>query len=661
MQNLDIYQKQAVVSNSDKTLIVAPPGSGKTTVIINRINYLIEKNINDRNIIVLTFTKSAAENMKNRYMNIFNKKTSPFFGTFHGLFYKILLRYYGKLEIINTFEAFGVIKKQLMKASEEISDEKVKEILNNISLKKSSYNIDDFKPTIAKDIFEECYKAYEEYKEYKNLLDFDDLQKKAIDLLQTNNNVLNGYKNLFKYILVDEFQDCDNLQIEFLKLISTNIFCVGDEDQCIYSFRGSNPEVMVNFDDVFTKSQKIYLKYNYRSRSNIVDLSKKIIDENKFRHQKEIIANSKQVGNIQFVVPYDESEQSKFVAEKIKERILTGEIKYEDNAILYRTNVESRSIIDRLIKEKIPFKLLDKEFNFFKHFVCQDLIAYLKLAIDPTDKESFAKVINKPYRYVSKGALLKIKKNIEEINCITQLLSSGEIHPFQVRKLEELRDDIANLNKLTLRTAIDFILSDLDYLDYLKDYANKYNQNVDDLYDIVDEFKESAKEFKKILPFFEHIKNIEDNLVEAKSINQDAVILSTIHGVKGMEFKNVYLIDCVDEMLPHKNAKDHEEERRIFYVGLTRAIDNVSVYIPKNVKGHFTQKTPFVPDSIIKSDKLEYTGGFKVGQKVKSKVNGIGEVEQVKDGVVTIVFGNRMKRYDIKTVVEAKLIEIIEN
>lgn len=659
MQNLDRYQKEAVISQCEKTLIVAPPGSGKTTVIINRVNYLIENNINDRNILVLTFTKSAAENMKNRYMNIFKKDTSPFFGTFHGLFYKILLRYYGNLEIINNFEAFGVVRKQLMKINEEISDEKVKEILNNISLKKSNCDNNDFKPTVAKNIFEECYRAYEEYKEFKGLLDFDDLQRKAIDLLQTNVNILNGYKRLFKYILVDEFQDCDDLQIEFLKLISTNIFCVGDEDQCIYSFRGSNPEVMVNFNDLFINSQKIYLKYNYRSRSNIVDLSRKIIDENEFRHKKEIIAYSNEVGNIQFVVPYDESEQSKFIAEKIKERMLIGEIKYKDNVILYRTNVESRSIIDRFIKEKIPFRLLDKEFNFFKHFICQDLIAYLKLAIDPTNKEAFTKIINKPYRYVSKGALLKVKKNVEEMNCFSYLLLSDEIHPFQVRKLEELRDDIANLNRLTLRTAIDFILSDLDYLDYLKDYANKYNQNIEDLFDIVDEFKESAKEFNKILPFFEHIRNVEDNLVKAKSINQDAVILSTIHGVKGMEFKNVYLIDCVDEMLPHKNAKDHEEERRIFYVALTRAIDNVSVYIPKNVKGHFTQKTPFIPDSIIKSDKLEYTGGFKVGQKVKSKVNGTGEVEEIKDGVVTISFGNRLKRYDIKTVVEAKLIEIL--
>ncbi|MGL4761336.1 MAG: ATP-dependent helicase [Sarcina sp.] len=660
MNNLDKYQKEAVICKSEKTLIVAPPGSGKTTVIINRVNYLIEGGIDDRNIITLTFTKSAAENMKNRFMNNFNKDRTPFFGTFHGLFYKILLRYHGKLDIISNFEAYAIIKKQLAKSTDEVSDEKIKEVLNNISLKKSNYlDSGDFKPSISKEIFQECYRVYEDYKEYKNLLDFDDLQRKTIELLHSNENILNGYRNLFKYILVDEFQDCDNIQIEFLKLMNQNIFCVGDEDQCIYSFRGSNPEVMVEFENVFKGGQKIHLKYNYRSKTNIVNLSKTIIDENKYRHKKEIIAYSQKIGNIQFVVPYDESEQSKFISEKIKERILNDDIMYSDNIILYRTNVESRSIIDRLIKDKIPFKLLDKEFNFFKHFVCQDLIAYLKLALDPTDKEAFAKVINKPYRYVSKGAIYKLKKNVENVNCFADLLSSGEIHPFQVKKIEELRNDVANLNRLTLRSAIDFILSDLDYLDYLKDYSNKYSQNVEDLFDIVDEFKESAKEFNKIIPFFEHIKNVEDNLVEAKNVKQDSVILSTIHGVKGMEFKNVYLIDCVDEMLPHKNAKDHEEERRIFYVGITRAIDNVSIYIPKNIKGNFTQKTPFVPDSIIKSDKLEYTGGFKVGQKVNSKVNGKGTIEGVKDGIVSVMFGNRLKRFDIKTVVEAKLIEII--
>ena len=656
MYSLDRYQLDAVKAISKSTMIVAPPGSGKTTVILNRVNYLLENNIDIKNIIILTFTKSAAENMKNRFITDFKKENAPFFGTFHGMFYKILARYHGKIEIINTYEAYGVIKKVLQKFNDEISDDKVKEILNNISLKKSSYD-GEFTPTVATNIFEACFESYESYKEYKNLLDFDDLQKRGIELLKENPNMLNGYKNLFKYILVDEFQDCDNTQVEFLRLMNANLFAVGDEDQCIYSFRGSNPAVIVDFEKEFLDAKKIYLKYNYRSKKDIVAISKKVIEKNIIRDNKDIIGFKEESGLIDIVIPYDESEQGKKIAEKIKISSAEDEL-YSDNAILYRTNLESRNIIDRLIKEKIPFRLLDKEFNFFNHFVCQDIIAYLKLALDPTDKEAFIRAINKPYRYISKGVIKELKEEITVVNCFDFILQSKDIHPFQVKKIEDLAKDIANLNRLTLRTAIDFILSDLEYLDYIKEYSNKYNQKAEDLFDMIEEFKEAAKEFNKIIPFFAHVKDIEENIVKSKAIKQDAVILSTIHGVKGMEFKNVHVINCVDEMIPHKNATNLEEERRIFYVALTRAIETLNIYIPKTCKNDFKEQTPFLK-GIIEKVKTAYTGDFKVGQRVHSNTNGHGTVEEVKDGIVTIIFGNVLKRFSIKTVVQAGLIKIV--
>lgn len=658
MYKLDKYQLEAVNSSNNSTMIVAPPGSGKTTVILNRVNYLMDNEINSKNIIILTFTKAAADNMKDRFIKDFNKDNAPFFGTFHGLFYKILIRYHGKVEIISSYEAYAVIKRALTKFSEDSTDEKAKEVLNCISLKKSSYNNETkFTPSMGESVFEDCYKAYEEYKEYKNLLDFDDLQKRVIELFKENKNILNGYKNLFKYILVDEFQDCDSLQIEFLKLIDNNVFCVGDEDQCIYSFRGSNPEIIVEFENEFREAKKIYLKYNYRSRKNIVDISRKVIDDNILRNKKEILSFSKEDGAIDIIVAFDESNQNKLIAQKIKERI-SENCFYRDNAILFRTNIESRNLIDRLIKEKIPFKLLDKEFNFFNHFICKDIIAYLTLAIDPTNKEAFARAINKPYRYVSKAIIRDLNHNMASIDCFDYVLSSKDVHPFQIKKLEDLKKDIANLNKLTLRTAIDFILSDLDYLDHIKDYATKYNQKAEDLFDIVEEFKESAKEFNKIISFFAHIKDVEENISLSKKINQDAIILSTIHGVKGMEFKNVYMIDCIDEFIPHKNADDEEEERRIFYVAMTRAIENLSMYVPKTIRNDTKNITPFL-GKINDFVTPEYTGGFKINQRVYSKINGYGTVEELKDGVVTIIFGNVLKRFDIKTVVQANLIKII--
>ncbi|MGL4740140.1 MAG: ATP-dependent helicase [Sarcina sp.] len=658
MNNLDKFQISAVRSELDNTLVVAPPGSGKTTVIVNRVARLIEQGIGAENIIVITFTKAGADNMKERFCKDFNISKTPFFGTFHGLFYKILIRYYGKLNLINTFEAYAIIRKQLEQVTDDISDEKVREVLNYISLKKSNIDKDiSSDMAIAKEIFESCYNAYESYKEYKGLLDFDDLQINTISLLKDNENLRNSYSKLFKFILVDEFQDCDDLQLEFLKLINTSVFCVGDEDQCIYSFRGSNPENMVNFEYLFENSNKVYLKYNYRSKKNIVDLSKNIIDENKLRYKKEIISNKKSEGNFSMKVPFDENDQGKFIVKEIKNSILNGNL-YSDTVILYRTNMESRSVIDKLIKEKIPFRLLDKEFNFFNHFICKDILSYLKLAIDQSDKESFCRIINKPYRYISKEAIFKLNKNKEVRDCFDMLLEGGEIHPFQVKKLEELRKDINDLNKLTLRTAIDYILSDLDYLDYLKDYANKYKQKIEELIDIVEEFKEAAKDFKKIVQFFEYIKETQEKLNNAKKVDIDSVILSTIHGVKGMEFKNVHIINCVNDVIPHKSATNIEEERRILYVGMTRAIEGLSIYVPKTLKGNSTEPSDFL--NVIANDEssFDYHGDFKLGQTVISKVNGEGIVEEVKNGVITVIFGNVLKRFDIKTVVEANLLEV---
>lgn len=659
---LDEFQRQAVEDKGNNTLIVAPPGSGKTTVIIHKIKKLIEDGVSPKNIVVLTFTKAAAENMKERFNKIYENQSAPFFGTFHGLFYKILLRYYGEIKLITAGESYGVIKKQLKAITEDVSDEKVKEALNNISARKSSLRTgESFTPTLDEKIFNDCYEAYESYKDYKNIWDFDDLQIKTLELLDGNDKLLDSYKSLFRYMLVDEFQDCDDIQIEFLQKINSNLFAVGDEDQCIYSFRGSNPDVMVRFNDYFENGKKIYLKYNYRSMKNIVSISKNIIDANIKRNKKEIMHSKDLEGTIEFKVPFDESEQSKIISEKIK-KFRMEDIPFSSNAILYRTNMESRSIIDGFIRNKIPFKLLDKEFNFFKHFICEDLIAYLRLSLDPYNREAFTRILNKPYRYISKTSVNKFNSAKERLDVFDLLLKYGEVHPFQVKKIEDLKSDIASLNRMTLGTAIEFILSDLCYADYLKDYSSKYNQNIGELMDIVEEFKISARDFNKIVPFLTHIKEVEENIAESRAVNVDSVILSTIHGVKGMEFKNVYMINAVVDSMPHKNANNIEEERRLFYVGATRAIDNLYIFSPKSVKGNFKDRSPFVPISLVGENADEYyKNDFKKGQRVLSKTYGEGIIEDVTKDRVKVFFGdNTLRMFKIRVVVESNLLEIIE-
>lgn len=660
MNKLDNYQNKAVMAMDKHSLIVAPPGSGKTTVIINRVKYLIEnEGVNSNNIIVITFTKMAAQNMKTRFSKLISNSYLPFFGTFHGLFYKILLRHEKVIKIIEGSEGYNLIRKVLMGYMEEVSDEKIKEVLNSISLKKTTLNKEQFTSTVSNDIFDNCYKTYETYKKEKGLLDFDDLQIKCRELFINNKKVLDYYKRLFKYILVDEFQDCDQLQIDILKMLNTNIFCVGDEDQCIYSFRGSTPQCMIDFHREFTNGKKVYLKYNYRSLKNIVDLSKIIIKENKSRHNKEIISYRENIGDISFEIPFNEQEQTKLIINKINQYKNRG-IRYSENAILYRTNMESRSLIDGFIRSKIPFKLLDKEYNFFNHFICQDLLAYLKLSIDPYDKVSFNRIINKPFRYISKNSIIKVINNNEKLGVIDLLTSSEDIHPFQIKNLEKLKKDISSLNKFSLQAAIDFILSDLEYSHYIREYCDKFKHNQQDLLEIIDEFKNSSLEFKSIINFLVHINNVQENLKEIKkSSNIDGVILSTIHGVKGMEFKNVYIIDLVDEILPHKNGMENiEEERRLFYVGITRAINNIHMYSPKSINGKFRKVSPFLPNELLNGKEKANNMGIKCGDIISHSYFGQGRVERIIDETIDISFeDNIIRRFSIKTLIENNIIK----
>lgn len=660
MSNLDKYQKEAVKANSKSILVIAPPGAGKTTVILNRIKYLLEeKKIRGIHVVVITFTKAAAENMKSRFKEMHREGVIPFFGTFHGLFYKILLRNKEDIRIIEAKDAYKVIKKVLSTYIEEVSDEKIKEVLNNISRKKVSSK--DLEISMTQDIFDKCYEAYETFKNERGLLDFDDLQIKAVALLKNNPHILGYYRNLIKYILVDEFQDCDEVQLEFLRLINNEVFCVGDEDQSIYSFRGATPKCMINFGQDFEGSEKVYLKYNYRSLKNIVEVSKDIIKHNKERYQKEIIAFNENEGNIELKKPFNESEEANMIIGKIEEAKRLGN-KYSDNAILYRTNMESRSFIDAFIRKKIPFKLLDKEYNFFNHFICKDLIAYLRLAIDPFNKEDFNKIINKPFRYVSKSAIYGVVNSKKQENVFDILMSGEGVHPFQMRKFEELKNDIAYLNKLSLNSAIDFILSDLEYSQYIREYSSKFKQNQEELLDIVDEFKSSATEFKSIINFLAHIESVEENLENLNSKgNIDSVILSTMHGVKGMQFKNVHIVNVVDETIPHKNSMENiEEERRLFYVGITRAISNLYIYAPKNVRGKFKDLSIFLSNINLEDESSIRDYGLKEGDVVRHNYFGIGEIFKIDNDTVEVKFvQGGSKKFSLRTLIENNLVEKI--
>jgi DNA helicase II / ATP-dependent DNA helicase PcrA len=664
-KNLSEEQRSAVLCEEDSILVTAGPGSGKTVVIINRVFHLINhKNVNHKNIIVITFTKAAANNMKARYLSMSNNRGVPFFGTFHGLFYKILSSYYGEIKIIDSNETFKLIKSFLTTYMEEISEDKIKEFINEISVFKcSSSTFDEFHTDLDKSILKNCYEIYEGYKKEKNLLDFEDLQIMCKNLFIKNPRLLNSYKSMFKHILVDEFQDCDALQLDILKLLKedNNIFAVGDEDQCIYSFRGSRPDFMVNFNNIFNNGKKLFLTTNYRSVANIVELSMSSIKNNKLRSDKVIVANKKNQGNIALAKCQTENLQGDFIANDIEKMVAGTGKAYNDFAILYRTNIESRSIIDGLIRKKIPFKLLDKDFNFFEHFICKDLLAYLKLSINSTDTESFLRIINRPYRYISKINLEIIRKDIECKDCFEKIKSIDTIPIFQLKILDKLKKDIHSLNKMSLHSAVDFIIHDLGYHDYLMEYCNKYKLQISDLENIIEEFRDSLEEYRTIITFLAHVEVVTEEILKSKNKTKDeeVVLLSTVHGVKGMEFSDVYIINLVEGIIPHEHNMDVnlEEERRLFYVAITRAINNLTFIQPNVVQGKPRKPSRFLNECNFVQDNIN-TKGISEGAKVIHKSFGTGIVKTLEDSTIFISFNNGIeRRFDLKILIDNNLIE----
>lgn len=665
---LDKYQMEAVEAKEKNILVVAAPGSGKTTVIINRIDYLIRKKlISEDNIIVITFTKAAALNMKDRYKKAFNRSKTPFFGTFHGLFYQILKRYGININIIQGYISNKIMESVLRRYFDEVNEDKIKEALNNISLYKTSRNtLEAFKPSFSKDIFIECLEAYSKYKDENNLMDFDDLAIEALKLFENNKGIREGYKGLFKYVLVDEFQDCDELQIDFLNLINkgneNNLFAVGDEDQCIYSFRGSKPEYMVTFNKIFTGGKKYYLSKNYRSTKNIIELSKKIISHNKKRNKKEILWNNEKDGIIEFQESSSERLQCEEISNKIQE-LIKGNYNYSDNIVLYRTNIESMSIIDVFIRRNMPFTMIDREYNFFSHFICRDLLSYLQLVYNNNDREAFLKIINKPFRYISKINLSYVRDYKEDINPFDILIQKEDTPSFQRKKLDDLKRDFAFLSKSSLNVAIQYIISEMGYIDYLKEYSKKFSSSIEDLEEIVEAFKTSAAEFKSIPEFFAHVEEFNKNIEESKkSTDKNRILLSTIHGVKGMEFPNVFIMNCIEDIIPHASSKDTniEEERRLFYVAITRAIQNLYLYAPRVKGNNIKEVSRFIKEGELKLQKATQKGLVK-GAKIKHNAFGIGIVQSISDNEISILFENGVRRnFVLDILLRSKLIEVLE-
>lgn len=609
--SLNNRQQEAIFHNNGPMLVLAGPGSGKTTVIVNRIYHLImHHKVNSREILVITFTKFASKEMKDRFNNLFGTSQHKiFFGTFHSYFFKIIRKVfnYSLEDILNETEKINILKKVIssLKINFDNEEELIQNIINDISILKNEL----IKPELYNPIscksneFLQIFKKYEDTKSSINKIDFDDMLIRCYNLLRENEDIRNAWKNRYRYILIDEFQDINKVQYECIKLLTceqNNLFVVGDDDQSIYKFRGSRPDFLFQFLKDFKNVKQVILNINYRSTDQIIALCNNIIKENKNRFQKDIKGTQKKGKVPTLIRPYDQLEEAKIIVKKIIK--YKKEIPLNDIAIIYRTNIQAREITESLINSNISFYAKDGIFSVYDHWITKDILAYLRLAISNNSNTNLARIINKPKRYISKDFLNDCIKNCDKNETLLNFIqTSSEIKHYHIDKLNFLELSLKQIKNKSPYKAIKYIMKDIGYEDYLQDYADFKGIKVKPLLDTVYELIETAKKHSNIPEYLETIQDLSKKMKNQNN-DKEGVVLSTIHSVKGLEFDTVFLISCNEGFIPHEKSKsmnEIEEERRLLYVGITRAKKNLHISVIKSKYEQNVKQSRFL-DNITK-------------------------------------------------------------
>ena len=609
MINYSSNQKKAIEHGAGPLMVLAGPGSGKTFVITHRIKYLIEgPGINPAHILVVTFSRAAAKEMKDRFEKLCSKSLVTF-GTFHSVFFNLLKTAYGfGSEQIASDELRYTLIKELIKRN-SIENEDINtlagNLLNEIALvKQDNISIKNYySNSISSDTFKKIYIDYESELEARGKLDFEDMLSLTYELLSERSDILKAVQNRYRYILVDEFQDINFLQYNIIKLMAgekQNITVVGDDDQSIYRFRGARPEIMLGFERDFRNVKKVFLDINFRSSTQIVNASTKLISFNSKRFPKNFKAKNGDgapVSLIEFKNPFLEVNS---IIKDIKDYIKSGQ-DINSIAILYRTNLSPRLLIERLMRNNIPFTIRDAIPNLFDHWVAKDIISYIKLAINMGDKSDLLRISNKPNRYISRDSLSSSRANIET------LFDYYDDKSYMIKRIVELREHLRTIKNLKPATALRYIRNVVGYDEYIEEYCDMNGVESDDCYSILGDLENSAAEYNDFNDWFVHMDEYKDELIEARkksNENDKGVRLMTFHSSKGLEFDIVYIIDVNEGSVPYKKAKgvdEIEEERRMFYVAMTRARKKLFIcYCVENF-GKSIGKSDFVIELSSKS------------------------------------------------------------
>lgn len=671
LKNLNVQQLEAVKHYEGPCMVYAEPGSGKTTVITHRIGYLINHyHVDPSKILVISFTKAAADEMKQRFQVLYpisNTRKSVNFGTFHSIFFKIIRSYYryDLSNILNENEKFNVIKNivRTLGVGNGLDDELIKDIILDIGLFKSNVSSEeDFTPnSLSNDDFNRVLFSYENYKNDCRKIDFDDMLTKCYELLISQPKVLQTIRSMYQYILIDEFQDINSVQFEIINLISKpneNLFVVGDDDQSIYSFRGAEPRFILEFDQFYKNTKKIILSLNYRSQEQIINTANKLISNNDFRIKKTMHPTKEPGVDIQFFRPATRELENKEVINLINNLIKEG-YKYRDMAIIYRTNILSSAIVDSFLDSNIPFASRETIYNIYEHWMAKDLISYLKAALDINDRDAIKRIINRPTRYITN----KAKKDADDYHkdYITSLKVKGNLQAYQITYLDRLEVDLKTIAHLETVEAIRYIRKEVGYDDYIRNYCMEKQISSDGLIEILDEIEESSSKHSDIRQFIQHVKDFKESIYENKrnySSREDKVELLTMHSAKGLEFKVVIIVAAVEDIIPHSKCQDEEsieEERRLFYVAITRAKERLYIYAPLSKYDKKAEISRFVKEMEIVNEKKSK---LEKNQEIIHRVFGKGFIENITKNMIKVRFckNNEVKELDLTTCIENNLI-----
>ncbi|MCR5201701.1 MAG: ATP-dependent helicase [Lachnospiraceae bacterium] len=578
---LNSSQKEAVMHRDGPALILAGPGSGKTRVITERVINLIETGVKPDEILVITFTKAAALEMKERYHRSVVNPGKVRFGTFHSVFFMMLkVAYnYSADNILKENVKFSILKDIVARLDTDIRDENefVRDIISEISLVKGNrIDLDNYySPNCPVDIFKEIYEKYQRALEKRRYIDFDDMLIYAYDLLSKREDIRKKWQDIFKYILVDEFQDVNKLQYMTLKLLAepgNNLFVVGDDDQAIYGFRGSDPKFMQTFLEDYPEAKKVTLDINYRSTDEIIRTASKLIKHNSIRLDKNIRANGNEGEKVTIKRFNNLNDENEYIAKCIAHYRAEG-IPLREISVLFRTNHDARALSSYLKSINIPYFAKDFIPNLYTHWIFEDIFSYIKIALGSSDRKHYLRVINRPKRYISREVFNSPMVDMNEIYDIY------EDKEWMLERLEDFEADMRALAKMKPFAAVNFIRRGIGYDDYIEEYSEYRGIKEDSLYELLDEISGDAKRFDSYTEWFKHIKDFSEELEKEKENNNrvmtgDAVILQTMHASKGLEYECVFVPDMNEKICPHSKAvlkEDMEEERRMFYVAMTRA------------------------------------------------------------------------------------------